>query len=90
MWALRTAWTSTKRFYSSELNALCYYLISRSTQAGITTHPEPIDEPYKAFFCCLKLVLVLFSPSSPTKKSFCFHGLWENMRDLLLLLLRNQ
>lgn len=38
-----------KEFYSSELNALHYYLISRSTQAGITVHPELIDELYKAF-----------------------------------------
>lgn len=90
LWALRSAWTSTKSFYSSELNALHYYLISRSTQAGITTHPEPIDELYKAFFLCLKPVLVLFSPSNPTKKSFCLHGLWKIIRDLILLLLRNQ
>lgn len=69
LWALRSAWTLTKSFYSSGLNALNYYLISRSTQAGITTHPEPIDELYKASFLCLKLVWVLFSPSNPTKKS---------------------
>lgn len=49
LWALRSAWTLTKSFYSSELNALHYYLISRSTQAGITVHPELIDDLYKAF-----------------------------------------
>lgn len=49
LWALRSAWTLTKSFYSSELNALHYYLISRSTQAGITAHPEPVDELCKAF-----------------------------------------
>lgn len=48
LWALRSAWTLTKSFSSSELNALHYYLISRSTQAGITAHPESIDELYKA------------------------------------------
>lgn len=31
LWALRTAWTSTKSSYSSELNALHYYL--RSAEA---------------------------------------------------------
>lgn len=41
LWALRSAWTLTKSFHSSELNALHYYLISRSTQAGITAHPGP-------------------------------------------------
>lgn len=80
LWALRSAWTLIRSFYSSELSALHYYLISRSTQAGITTHPEPIEELYKAFFLSETCFGAYFSLSNPTKKSFCFHGLWKNMR----------
>lgn len=91
LWALRSAWTLTKSSYSSELSALHYYLLRRSTQAGITAHPESTKQLYKTFLCADFLGLLwCFSRSNPTEKSLFFHGLWNNMRDLILLLLRKQ
>lgn len=81
----------TKRFYSSELNALHYHSINRSTQDGIAAHPEPIDELYKALSVQISQACFGASlPSSPTKESSFFYGLWKNLGDLIPLLLRKQ